>query len=658
MEVTDFFASFGVKVDPKELNKIDKQLAAIDKKIMAWNAKHRQRPPFQLSRFNVNRGNLRKDVVAALASVSKTTYFEIYNFRIRQAALRRSLGDALDLASTQLAFQVRNFVGPNGEIVPIGSAARAGARERAAGVAGRASGGAGRGRMGLGVGYMGLSPYALMGGGVGYGAWRGLRNLNRLNQEIVSAQLTTTAVANIAGYDDLAGAESLNWLKRQGQRVGFSWLDSTEQYNTFMSNAFGAGLDMEGGQDIYLGFSEYSRAMGVSSARQKLIMTALSQMTGKGVLSMEELRRQMAESMPGTFSVFQEAYAELTGSGLTGQDAFRDLVENVSAGNVESIPILQIVSRIMRERAAHKLEAASQTAQAEQARFENFLAAVAQVASPQTESATKRFFGVFTRGLNESGELAKPLAEYIEALGGGLDFASRVFQTQANLSAKVVEGWGGTFDVIGMDKGFGFSLLGAGILSRFSWFRKGLLWVGVTAVLEDIVEGLTGGDSLFIDLGEWLRGKIGEWLDRTTFALVDASPIGTYRRWRERKKDEEFWGGREGGAVFAKEQRRKELVDSSSKPLWDGTVIDLFARGLGGANPPTSFVERYSTPPSYTGQPPLKQGTLSLEGHINADISITGETTEEAVQKFEGAVAEALNDALGSAKAQFPLVDQ
>lgn len=291
MEVTDFFASFGVKVDPRELAKIDKQLAAIDKKIVAWNAKHRNSPLFNLSRFSVNRTVLRQNMQEALNAVSRQVVFEVQKFRVNQAALRRTVGDALDRASGQLAFQVRNFVGPNGEIVPVGAAARAGGKGgTGVGKGGTGGGGGGGGgRPGVGVGFMGLSPYALMGGGAGYGAWRGLQGINRLNQEIVSAQLTTTAVANIAGYDDVAGAASLEWLKRQGQRIGFNWLGTTEQYNTFMSNAFGAGLDMEQGQDIYLGFSEYTRAMGVSNARQKLVMTALSQMAGKGVLSMEEL---------------------------------------------------------------------------------------------------------------------------------------------------------------------------------------------------------------------------------------------------------------------------------------------------------------------------------------------------------------------------------
>src|SRR5690554_7334698 len=89
--------------------------------------------------------------------------------------------------------------------------------------------------------------------------------------------------------------------------------------------------------------------MCVTPARQKLVMSALSQMMGKGAVSMEELRRQMAESLPGTFSVFQDAYQTLLkrqgrGGGLTGQAAYRQLVADVSAGKVVSNELLPVVA--------------------------------------------------------------------------------------------------------------------------------------------------------------------------------------------------------------------------------------------------------------------------------------------------------------------------
>jgi len=126
----------------------------------------------------------------------------------------------------------------------------------------------------------------------------GLGTLNTANREGISARLTTQAVVEAAGLQG-RGEEAFGWLRNQANRIGFSYMDQSQDYNNFLSNSLGAGLGLEESQDIYLGFAEYSKAMGITPARQKLVMNALSQMQGKGVLSMEELRRQMAESMPG-----------------------------------------------------------------------------------------------------------------------------------------------------------------------------------------------------------------------------------------------------------------------------------------------------------------------------------------------------------------------
>lgn len=86
---------------------------------------------------------------------------------------------------------------------------------------------------------------------------------------------------------------------------------------------------------------------------------------------MEEVRRQMAESMPGTMDVFAESYAEMTGSGLVGQEALAKFYEDIEKGNIESAKILPIVARILSERAAPKIDIMKKSSIAEQARSQN-----------------------------------------------------------------------------------------------------------------------------------------------------------------------------------------------------------------------------------------------------------------------------------------------
>lgn len=123
----------------------------------------------------------------------------------------------------------------------------------------------------------------------------GFATLNRSNQEAITTRLTTQAVLQGQGYTEEQGVEAFDWLRDLGNEIGFSYMDASQDYNQFLANSLGAGMDLEGSQGIFKGLSEYQTAMGTTSYRRRLINNALSQMMGKGVLSMEEVRRQMAK---------------------------------------------------------------------------------------------------------------------------------------------------------------------------------------------------------------------------------------------------------------------------------------------------------------------------------------------------------------------------
>lgn len=69
--------------------------------------------------------------------------------------------------------------------------------------------------------------------------------------------------------------------------------------------------------------------------------------------------------------VFAESYAEMTGSGLAGQEALAKFYEDIEKGNIESAKILPIVARILSERAAPKIDIMKKSSIAEQARSQN-----------------------------------------------------------------------------------------------------------------------------------------------------------------------------------------------------------------------------------------------------------------------------------------------
>lgn len=351
MKIAEYYASLGFRVDRSEVRKVDRFLNSLEKKLANFGKRGglKNQGIINLSMFKVDDRKLTRVLGDALDNASRKVTFEITKFVVNDRALRASLLRAARVVGRG----VRESAPPQPAPDPRASSnSRSSSRGSFAHMGGTA---------GAFMRY-GVASLPFIGGVYGLGA------LNRSNQEAISARLTTQAVLQSKGYTEDQGKQAFGWLRNLAYDVGFNYMDAAPEYNQFLSNALGAGFSVEGAQDIFQGFAEYQTAMGVTPARRKLVQGALSQMLGKGKVTMEELRRQMAESMPGTMDVFAEAYAELTESGLSGQQAIEALDKAVGEGKVVSAHLLPIVSEILKRRAAPKLDVMKKTSIAEQAR--------------------------------------------------------------------------------------------------------------------------------------------------------------------------------------------------------------------------------------------------------------------------------------------------
>jgi tape measure domain-containing protein len=400
MDIAKYYASLGIRIERKEIAKVDSTLKLLERKLKTFGKKMDKHLRIKL---------------------------KISTFGVDQKKLDRALGNALDLASTKTRFEISRFIVNDRALMaailramrrlpplPPGGGPGPGPRPPP-------GGGPGPDRGLVRAGMAGGVASRLYGPAIGLAmGGYGLAQLNRLNQETISAQLTTQAVTEAAGLQG-QGPQAFEWLRGQGHRIGFDYLAQAQDYNNFLSNSLGAGQTLDQSQEVYLGFSEYQRAMGITAPRQKLVLGALSQMQGKGVVSMEELRRQMAESLPGTMSIFAQAFQEMSGGDKTGQEAIAALLKAVPTGTVQSSEILPIVARIMRERAAPKLDVAMKTSQAEQGRLKSTVTDMAVIAGKSgVETGFARLFKAMTVSLEESAPL-------VESMARGFDRASKSF---------------------------------------------------------------------------------------------------------------------------------------------------------------------------------------------------------------------------------------
>lgn len=391
MKVASYWASLGVMVDKKSVALVDSTLNRLEQKLRNFGklTSKNLKINFDISRFNVDQQKLNLALGSALDIASMRNTFQVSRFNVDQQALNRSVTNAAQIASRQARVNVRATAGSM--------------RDNVGGISPRHAVAAG------GVGGLAARAYmpalALAGGGYGAG-W-----LNRRNQDVVSAQLMTQAVVQQAGETNERGIESFDWLRQQGERVGFNYLDAAPDFNKLISGLTGAGMSVDTSQETFKGFAELSRVNKLDKTSQNRLFRALSQVAGKNQLMSEELTGQIAEALPGGVALFAEAYQRQTGGNLKGNEAIQALRSAMEERAVKG-DILPVAAQIASEKAASGLSAASKASQAEQARAQNALNDRAITASNAgVEQGFARLFKTFAITLQESGPLVEKMAQ-------------------------------------------------------------------------------------------------------------------------------------------------------------------------------------------------------------------------------------------------------
>lgn len=399
MQIAKYFASLGFDVDTKGLKKVDKALDTLEKKLKKFSGFGNL--SFGIGNFTVDQRKLERTLGNALDMASNRVVFDINKFVVNQAALNQTVG--LAMARAGMAHPLR--VTPQPTVVPRvvpGVVAPTPRTPRSVTTAAVGGGLIGRGLSGL------YGPALALGLG-GYG----LSALNRRNQQVVSAQLQTSAVVQQAGGTAAQGAESFQYLRSEGQRIGFNYLDASGDYNKLISGLTGSGISLKESQKVFSGFAELARVNKLDKTTQNRLFRALSQVAGKGKLMSEELTGQIAEALPGGTALFAQAYQAKIGGNKTGADAIQQLLADMKKGKVTSdILTYAGAAASQRANAGGALASASQASQAEQARYQNSVNDMAVLASNSgVEEGFARIFRTLNAGLSESGSLIRTLAE-------------------------------------------------------------------------------------------------------------------------------------------------------------------------------------------------------------------------------------------------------
>ena len=143
-------------------------------------------------------------------------------------------------------------------------------------------------------------------------------------KEIIDASVKLdslkTSFAALAG-SDTAGAEQLKYLREETRRLGQDFEKSAEAYQNLFAAGKGANMSDSDIQQIFSSVLEVATATGKGAEQTRNALLALEQMISKGRVSMEELRRQLGQALPGSFQIAARAMG-------TSTEGLNDLVES------------------------------------------------------------------------------------------------------------------------------------------------------------------------------------------------------------------------------------------------------------------------------------------------------------------------------------------
>lgn len=173
-----------------------------------------------------------------------------------------------------------------------------------------------------------------------------------LGKSLINTSMDFQALTNrmnAAAGNKSIGADSLAYIREQADRLGLEFRTTANSFAGFEAAALRSGLTLEQTKQIFTDVSTAATSMQLSTDRVQLVFKALEQISGKGTVSMEELRQQLGDSLPGAFEIAAQSM------GMTTK-AFYDAVAN---GEVLSSEFLPKFAKAIREQLGGSAEEAS-----------------------------------------------------------------------------------------------------------------------------------------------------------------------------------------------------------------------------------------------------------------------------------------------------------
>lgn len=223
-----------------------------------------------------------------------------------------------------------------------------------------------------------------------------------------------------------AAAKEMQYLRDQSNRLGLDLIQTGKDFTSFYAAAKSSMTNSQI-KNLFEGATEYGTVLGATAESQSLALKAFNQMASKGQIYSEELKGQLAESLPGAVDIFVKALQKTqNNANLTTQDLFK-LMEG---GKLMSKDILPAVADEMKL-LARQGGALDKAIKSNRASFQRLKTAI--------QSSMGQFF---------EGGYGNSLTNTFDTLTEVLNDNSDSFKTWGHIAGQVIDGATEAFDVL------------------------------------------------------------------------------------------------------------------------------------------------------------------------------------------------------------------
>lgn len=158
------------------------------------------------------------------------------------------------------------------------------------------------------------------------------RQFVMVNVELENVERSFTAITGSAAQ----AAVEMDYARGVASRLGLEQISTAKAYAGLMAATKGTSVEGEASRQVFESVARSMSLAGKSAADTEGALMALQQMASKGVISMEELRGQLGERLPGALNAAAEGLgittAQLIKLTETGQLTAEELFPALAAG--------------------------------------------------------------------------------------------------------------------------------------------------------------------------------------------------------------------------------------------------------------------------------------------------------------------------------------